>query len=119
MHVLPSVIIMEIKENISDMKQDMKRTHGKVSRLKKKIVIPVIVILTGIFVFTTANIQEQVLSMFVGSVTGFSLLTIIFFLANMLKNQSWKETVKPYVAVFGLLLIWSIVFAGLRLFLRF
>ena len=110
---------MEIKENISDMKQDMKRTHRKVSRLKKKTVIPVLVILTGIFVFTTANIQEQVLSMFVGSVAGFSLLTIIFFVANMLKEQTWKEAVKPYAVVFGLLLFRSLALTGMRLVFQF
>lgn len=99
--------------------EDIKKTHKKFTKAKKKIVLPLLAALTGIFVFTTADVQGSVLSMFVGSVAGFSLLTIIFFVANMLKDQSWKETVKPYAAVFGLLLFWTLLFAGLRLFLKF
>src|SRR3989338_976284 len=106
---------MEIKENLSEAKQDIKRTHRKVNRLKKKVVLPILVVLTGIFVFTTSDVQDQVLSMFIGSVAGFSLLTIIFFVANMLKEQTWKEAIKPYAVVFGLLLFWSFALAGLRL----
>lgn len=103
---------MEIKENVS-------KTRRKYAKIKKKIVLPILVVLTGIFVFTTANVHEQVLSMFLGSVAGFSLLTIIFFVANMLKEQTWKEAVKPYAAVFALLLFWSLAFAGLRLAFNF
>lgn len=104
---------------VDKMEIDIKKTHKKVNKVKKKIVLPALVILTGIFVFTTANVQEQVLSMFIGSVAGFSLLTIIFFAANMLKEQTWKEAVKPYAAVFGLLLFWTLIFAGLRLVFKF
>ena len=53
--------------------------------------------------------------MFIGSVAGFSLLTVIFFVANMLKEQTWKEAIKPYTVVFGLLLFWSLAFTALRL----
>ena len=91
------------------------KTQKKVSAIKKKIILGVLFILTGVFVFTTANVEEQILFTFFGSVAGFSLLTVIFFIASMLKEQSWKETVKPYVVVFGLLLFWSLLLAGLRL----
>ena len=110
---------MEVKENLSEVKHGVKKTHRKYNKIKKKLVLPILVVLTGIFVFTTADIQKQVLSMFIGSVAGFSLLTIIFFVAGMLKEQTWKETIKPYVVVFGLLLFWTFAFAGLRLVFKF
>ncbi len=88
-------------------------------KIKKKIVLPVLVVLTAFYVFTTANLREEVTSMFIGGVASFSLLTIIFFAANMLKDQTWKEAAKPYAAVFGLLLVWSVVFALLRIVVRF
>ncbi|MFA4819654.1 MAG: hypothetical protein WC613_01705 [Candidatus Aenigmatarchaeota archaeon] len=98
---------------------EIKKTQRKVNRFKRKVVIPVLVVLTGIFVFTTADVQKHVMAMFFGSVAGFSLLTIIFFVANMTKEQALKETVKPYALVFGLLFLWSLVFAGLRLVWQF
>lgn len=98
---------------------ELKRTQRKVNRFKRKIVIPVLVVLTGIFVFTTADVQEHIMAMFFGSVAGFSLLTIIFFVANMTKEQTLKESVKPYALVFGLLLLWILIFSGLRLVWQF
>src|SRR3989344_3455927 len=102
-----------------EISQDVKRTGKKADKIKKRLIIPVLVVLTGIFVFTTVDLQKSVVSMFVGVFAGFSLLTLIFFVANMLKNESWKDTVKPYIAVFGLFLVWSIIFAALRIFFNF
>ena len=90
-----------------------------VRKIKKRIVFPVLVFLTAVYVFSTSNVQEEVASMFIGGVASFSLLTIIFFMANMLKDQTRKEAAKPYVAVFGLLLVWSAAFALLRIVVRF
>jgi len=98
---------------------ELKRTQRKVNRFKRKVVIPVLIVLTGIFVFTTADVQKHVMAMFFGSVAGFSLLTIIFFVANMTKEQTLKETIKPYALVFGLLLLWILIFSGLRLVWQF
>ncbi|HIG97012.1 MAG TPA: hypothetical protein HA230_01565 [Candidatus Aenigmarchaeota archaeon] len=98
---------------------DIKRTQRKVNRFKKKVIIPVLVVLTGIFVFTTADLTKEVMTMFFGSVAGFSLLTIIFFVANMTKEQTLKDAIKPYAIVFGLLLLWILIFAGLRLVWQF
>lgn len=110
--VLPCVIFMELKK-------DIKKANRNVKKWKPRVIIPLLVILTGFFVYTTADLTKEVTGMFFGSVAGFSLLTIIFFVANMLKDVPLKEAVKPYVAVFGLLLIWSVIFALLRLFFNF
>jgi hypothetical protein len=44
-----------------------------------------------------------------GGVGSISLLTIIFFLANMLSGSKLSQTIKPYIIVFGLLIIWTLI----------
>lgn len=101
------------------MQKEIVKAHKEVRKVKNRIVLPVLIALTGFYVFITADVQKEVLGMFLGGVGSFSLLTLIFLVAGMLKNQSFKDAVKPYVAVFGLLLIWSVALVALRLVVKF
>ena len=87
--------------------------------LKKKVVIVGLFLLTGLFVFTTADVQKEITQMFLGGVASFSLLTIIFFISGMLKSENWKNKLLPYVTAFGMLIIWMMIFTILRLFMNF
>ena len=87
--------------------------------LKKKAIIIALFVLSGLFVFITADVQKEVMAMFIGSVGSVSLLTVIFFLAGMLGDSSIKEKIRPYAIVFGLLLAWVIIFTILRIIVKF
>ena len=50
MRVLPSLgEKMEAVENLAEVRHDVKKTQRKVNRIKKRIILPVLVLLTGIF----------------------------------------------------------------------
>ena len=86
--------------------------------LKRRILVISLFVLTGFFVFTTANVQQEVMAMFFGSLGAISLLTIIFFLAGMLQDSSVKEKIYPYAIVFALLVMWIIIFTVLRIVIK-
>ena len=48
--------------------KEIKKVHRKINKIKKRVAIPILVVLTGIYVFTTADLQKQVMSVFVGGV---------------------------------------------------
>ncbi|HLD85177.1 MAG TPA: hypothetical protein VI968_01330 [archaeon] len=85
----------------------------------KKLIMGLIVVLSGVFVFTTADVKSEVVTMFLGSIGSVSLLTIIFFLAGMLGDSSIKEKIRPYAVVFALFIIWIIIFTMLRIIIKF
>ena len=95
--------------------QLMSRKKGVI----KKLIMGLIVVLSGVFVFTTADVKSEVVTMFLGSIGSVSLLTIIFFLAGMLGDSSIKEKIRPYAVVFALFIIWIIIFTMLRIIIKF
>ena len=86
--------------------------------LKRKAVIISLFLLSGIFVFTTADVQKEVFSMFIGGVASISLLTIIFFLSGMLQETGIKEKVYPYAVAFSLIVMWIIILTILRIVIK-
>ena len=92
---------------------------SKKRSLKQKIVIGLLVVLSGVFVIKTADVTKEIMAMFLGSVGSVSLLTIIFFLAGMLQDSSIKEKIKPYAIVFSLFLAWIIILTLLRVIVKF
>ncbi len=86
-------------------------------KLKRKLIIAALFVLSGFFVYTTADVQSEIMAMFLGSVASASILTITFFLAGMLQETPIKEKIYPYAIVFALLIMWIIVLTGLRVVL--
>ncbi len=93
--VLPSVIVMK----------------------KKAIIIALMFALTGLFALTTANPEQEFIRSVIGGVGSISLLTVIFFLASMLSGAKLSQTIKPYIIVFGLLVIWTLIIGIILRFL--
>ena len=77
--------------------------------IKNIIVIVLLCALTGFFAFTTANPQQAFINSVLGGIGSVSLLTVIFFLASMLSGAKLSQTIKPYIIVFGLLVIWTLI----------
>ena len=85
--------------------------------LKKKAIIIALFVLSGIFVYTTADVKAEIMAMFLGSLGSVSLLTFIFLLSGMLQETSIKDKIYPYAVVFALLIMWIIIMTVLRVVL--
>ncbi|GEM_PF-3801110 len=61
------------------MQKEIVKVNKGVGKIKKKIVLPALVALTGFYVFITADVQKEVLGMFLGGVGSFSLRLVVKF----------------------------------------
>ncbi len=85
--------------------------------IKRKAIIIALFVLSGLFVYTTADVKTEIMAMFLGSLGSASLLTIIFFISGMLQETSIKDKIYPYAVVFALFVMWIVVVTGLRVIL--